>query len=290
VPTTGADGAFARLRLRASGVYGMYGHLPYDHVRSLVRARRYRAEIASVERFCMFIGHARSGHSIVGAALDAHPNIVTAHEANALLWLRGGMSRKQLYWLLLDHEQRYNDAGRPARYDYRVPGQWQGRVDRLTVIGDKHGPAAARWLAAKPRLFDRLRRLGDPLRMVEVVRNPFDNITTWAAREETDLDTARLRYFIRCQELEDIVRRLDTDEYAMVRHEHFVADPEGTLRTLCAFLGVDAPPDYLQACASIVYDRPHHSRDDAPWTDDLVKLVEDDIERYPTLAGYRFDA
>src|SRR4029079_16080765 len=94
VPTKGADGALARLRLPANGVYGMYGHLPYDHVRSLVRARRHRAEIESVERFCMFIGHARSGHSIVGAALDAHPNIVTAHEANALLWLRGGMSRR----------------------------------------------------------------------------------------------------------------------------------------------------------------------------------------------------
>ena len=54
MPTTGADGALARLRLRATGVYGMYGHLPYDHVRSLVLARRYRAELDDPDHVTAF--------------------------------------------------------------------------------------------------------------------------------------------------------------------------------------------------------------------------------------------
>ena len=37
-------------------------------------------EIAGVEKFVLFVGYARSGHSIIGSFLDAHPSIVIAHE------------------------------------------------------------------------------------------------------------------------------------------------------------------------------------------------------------------
>src|SRR4051794_1865800 len=150
--------------------------MPFVYLRSLALARRYRADMASVKTFCLFIGHARSGHSVIGAALDAHRNIATTHEADALRWLRAGLKLPQIYGLLLDHERAYNDAGRPARYDYTVPGGWQGRFDELLVIGDKHGPAAARRLHERPYLLDRLRSLGAHVRVIQVVRNPFDNI------------------------------------------------------------------------------------------------------------------
>ena len=31
--------------------------------------------------FCLFMGYTRSGHSLVGACLDAHPEAAIAHEA-----------------------------------------------------------------------------------------------------------------------------------------------------------------------------------------------------------------
>ena len=37
-------------------------------------------EIEEVKTFVLFVGFARSGHSIVGTLLDAHPDIVIAHE------------------------------------------------------------------------------------------------------------------------------------------------------------------------------------------------------------------
>jgi hypothetical protein len=36
----------------------------------------------------LFVGYSRSGHSLVGALLDAHPEIPVAYEANALKLVR----------------------------------------------------------------------------------------------------------------------------------------------------------------------------------------------------------
>ena len=42
------------------------------------------SQIDGVERFVLFIGHARSGHSIIGSMMDAHPNMVISHEFQVL--------------------------------------------------------------------------------------------------------------------------------------------------------------------------------------------------------------
>ena len=55
----------------------------------------------SVERYCMFIGYTRSGHSLVGSLLDAHPNIIIGHELNALKLFERGVNYQKIYYLLL---------------------------------------------------------------------------------------------------------------------------------------------------------------------------------------------
>ena len=43
-----------------------------------------QSEVDGVETFVSFIGFGRSGHSFIGAVLDAHPNIVIGHEFHVL--------------------------------------------------------------------------------------------------------------------------------------------------------------------------------------------------------------
>ena len=43
-----------------------------------------------VQTYCLFIGHGRSGHSILGALLDAHPNIILPDEVDVLKYLQAG--------------------------------------------------------------------------------------------------------------------------------------------------------------------------------------------------------
>jgi len=42
------------------------------------------SEVDGVEKFVLFIGHSKSGHSIISAMMDAHPNIVIAIEYHVL--------------------------------------------------------------------------------------------------------------------------------------------------------------------------------------------------------------
>ena len=63
--------------------------------------RRYSEELAAVERFLLFVGYPRSGHSIVGALLNAHRDAVVAHELDAPPLIVGGCSRDELFSRIL---------------------------------------------------------------------------------------------------------------------------------------------------------------------------------------------
>jgi hypothetical protein len=74
-----------------------------------------------------------------------------------------------------------------------------------------------------------------------------------------------------------------------VRHEALIADPQGELARLCEFVGVEPEPGYLDACAGIVYESPHRTRDKIEWSDDDRRAVDAVIERHAFLRGYSFE-
>lgn len=82
------------------------------YVKSFCKQSKYEEDIKSIEKYCMFVGYPRSGHSLVGSLLDAHPNIVIAHELDALRYIKEGFNKKQLFYLLLEKSQRFTKAGR----------------------------------------------------------------------------------------------------------------------------------------------------------------------------------
>jgi hypothetical protein len=111
-----------------------------EYSRSLTKATFRRKPFRAVRSYCIFIGYPRSGHSLVGSLLDAHPNIVIAHELDALKYMNAGFSRGQILNLIVDRSRIFTKQGRVwTGYSYRVPGQWQGNHRDLRVIGDKNG-------------------------------------------------------------------------------------------------------------------------------------------------------
>ena len=101
-------------------------------------ARELREELSGVRTFCQFVGYPRSGHSLIGALLDAHPRAAIAHELNALDFLREDFTRDEILALVLENLRQWGAAGRQWQgYSYEVPGGWQGRFERLEVAGDK---------------------------------------------------------------------------------------------------------------------------------------------------------
>jgi hypothetical protein len=239
----------------------------------------------------MFTGYPRSGHSLVGSLLDAHPDMVIAHEMNALGFVQYGFRRNQLYALVMNNSRVIAREGREQTgYSYEVPNQWQGRFRELRVIGDKNARGATIRIQRSPQLLDRLQRVvRDPVRFIHIVRNPYDNISTMAKRGNFTLEHAASIYVGLSETVLSIKRRVGDDNVIVVRHESIIADPKVALKELCGFLGVSSPDDYLEDCASIVYDSPHKSRHEAPWTPELIADVGRQVRRFPFLDGYEWD-
>ena len=250
-------------------------------------ARHLRADFARVERFCLFVGYPRSGHSIVGTMLEAHPDAVIAHELNAPPLILGGIGRDRLYARIVARARWFHLRGSRTNYDYRVPGQWQGRFRTLRVIGDKRGGAVTRALGEHPDLLQRTRALtGVPLRLIHVVRDPLDNVAAIARWHDMTLADAADYYFLHCDTLERCGALWSDDELITVRHEDFVRDPEATLRALCAFLGLEPEPGWLASCRAVVFPQPTRSGQSAPWPDGLAESIVERARGYAHLASY----
>jgi len=68
-----------------------------------------------------------------------------------------------------------------------------------------------------------------------------------------------------------------------------IREPAAALSGLCAFLGLETYPGYLEGCSSIVFEAPTYTRRAVAWPAALVGEVERRARRYPFLEGYGFE-
>ena len=253
--------------------------------------RRYRKEFDGVRNFCLFIGYPRSGHSLVGAMLNAHRHAVISHELDASQLILAGCSRNDMYARILARAAWFNLRGNRSNYRYQIPNRWQGRFESLRVIGDKRGGTAALSVAANPDLLDRLRALiGVPLRLVHVVRNPYDNIAAIARWHRLTLDESIAFYFSHFQTTGNLDALSDPAHVHTIYHEELVRAPEVTLANLCTFLGLTHDAQYLAECSSVVFARPTQPSRRTDWTSAQLAEVERRARHFPFLAQYRAEA
>ena len=249
-----------------------------------------------IKTFCLFIGHGRSGHSIIGSLLDAHPNIILPDESDSLKYLEIGATKHQLYHLLLMRSQKQARNGRTKsgrdgkRYSYAVPNQWQGGFKKIEIIGDSKASVSIRRLSNNPALLQKLRETVEAdIKFLQVIRNPYDNISTKAIRERKPLSNAIQTYFSNCQDLVKFYAYLDPNDLLVIRHEDLIKDAEAFLCKLSHFLGFEPFPDYIRDCAGVIYQSPAKSRNTIEWPPQLIEQVSQQIEKYDFLAGYSYE-
>lgn len=265
---------------------------------SLVGAVRWRSALRDVRTYCLFIGHGRSGHSIVGSLLDAHPEAIVSDELDALHYIDRGFLRDQVLALSIGRSAAWRRGQRRKRgrsgqtYSYLVPDWWNGRFERLLVVGDTRAGGTVHQLADRPGLLERIdRRMhGLAVRYVHVVRNPYDNISTMTIRRGRTLDDAIDAYLEDCASLVSIRERIGRGRLHDLRHEDLIADPRSRLAELCRFLDLPVPDGYLDACAGILFNSPSRSRESVDWSPDRIERVASEIARFDFLAGYSFEA
>ena len=274
------------------------GRSPWKSLRRSLRsyyyAERYQSALRELDAYCMFIGHARAGGSLVGALLDAHPEAVIADEIDVLGLMQLGWSRDRILASLIPSSRtqarwRHTPPGTGRTLPNPVSGQWQGRFVRLSVTGSSRAGLTTRAVADQPSLLDAWRSILGPvsLRAIHVVRSPYDAISQMILRSGRGFDSGIERYFSNCQAVTRVRSLLAPDEVLLVRYETLVDDPRGWLRRCCAHLGLVPSDEYLEATASLVRPRTPH-RLELPWSPAHVADVARQSERFDFLAGYDF--
>ena len=299
--------------------------------------------VSGVKKFVFFVGYPRSGHSIVGSILDAHPHIVISHEF--MLMDRESIFSEpptqnwtsDLFNVLYQHS--YMDSFVGIRNKYRtekgyalnIEGLWQGRYDGFVdVIGDKSGGGtSARFLYDQLSFEYNYRqlvaRLPVPIKVVHVMRNPYDMISTatiYAMISKdvhlTDHDFAtakkilnphknssnmpRTKKFINATVLGNQIRaifkkisgalkiaELVGEENVLTIHSSdLVHSPRETILRMCAFFQVNVPDLYLKVATEKVYKTVSRTRELVEWPEKLVATVADRMKPYTILHRYNF--
>ena len=162
--------------------------------------------IDDVKTFVYFVGYPRSGHSIIGSLMDAHPHMVIAHEFKLFKKLTTKQQTPEQSVTLYNKAQFFNALYNASMYDsmsgwrskeedcknytLNIESSWQGKYDGyISVIGDKSGGMTSNIYNRLPEDFkEQYRQLqktvGIPIKVIHGVRNPYDLASTNALYEK----------------------------------------------------------------------------------------------------------
>ena len=252
--------------------------------------------------------------------LDAHPNIIVAHEYFLFKKLKEHSklkNRKLLYNEL--YRNSYMNAQKGWRtsnqtqkgYSISVGGSWQGRFTKLRVIGDKCGGDSTRMYYRNKHQFRALYRLLKtnvkvPIKTIQVVRNPYDMIATLAlyrgsGEEDVKLNATTESKYTDFKVLKGAAESvLDISRAIMrmvpdvglspleVHCEDLIADPAKTISHICQFLDVECSADYLQMCVDKTFKNVSESRHLVDWDPHTLASLMHQIKRFPFFHRYTF--
>ena len=271
--------------------------------------------VDGVKKFVFFMGWPRSGHSIVASLLNAHPNMVVSNEYTVLEKLDSKTTKQSLfdgiYRMSIPSTNLVLSTDKKG-YTLLVENSWQGKFHQLQVIGDKRGGGTAimehNEYESKYKALAKM--VGIPIRIICVVRNPFDIISTMLLYGENEqmkwkeqlamgelsetnkmsfsrkrtVDTIQLLF-----ERADAVKEHCSGQNAIIVHNvDLVHDTRGTMKQLCTFLEVECYEFYLQQCQEKVFSELSKSRKLVNWSQEQINEVERKMKDYHFFDRYSF--
>jgi hypothetical protein len=255
-----------------------------------------RSDFSKVEYFCIFIGYPYSGHTIIGALLDAHPEIVISIEADVLALVEKGYPKRLIFNAILRNNKRFvKKLGASwLGYSYKVPFLSQGACDNIHVLGDKKGAKTTSRLIKNFELLNKLEEIvGKPLKIIHVVRNPLDNIASiiLRAREkkrncDEQFFMNRIDYYFGNALMNKTLIEKFPDKVMTVYHEDFIDQPINTLKKLLSFFDLESHNDYAEKCGRIVKKAPHLTRELVNWPEHYCDIVLEKMKFFPFFNRY----
>jgi len=244
----------------------------------------------NLKNFLLFIGHGRSGSSLLGSLIDAHPNAIISHEYWAVKKWEEGLNRKQILTGILQNSQRFREKEKGG-YNYSIPSQYNGKVKgNLLTIGDKKASRTSEILAKNEMNIKKFSMdIGLPTKIIHTIRNPYDTISRQilARPKRKPLSNAIKIYFLEAKWHRILRGYL---KVLSVYSEDFIRDKKETLIKICKYLELENnTPNYLEACTKIIYASPSRTREKIKWDRKSIDAVKNNIKKYPWLEHYTFE-
>lgn len=255
--------------------------------------REQSLSLEDVVTTCLFIGPVKSGGSLVGAMLDAHPDIVMGDEVDLARLVRARISGDAMLAEFARSARREAMKGRvTARrlggYSLEIRGWSQGSSERPRVVGSSRPGPTTRYLADTPGALARVIDMFSDRRFVflHVIRRPEDSIAAMVLRSGRDVVDAAADHARQCERLDWLRRQLGDSVYS-VRYESLLDDCPGTLQGVVEFLGADPNGSYLDACSDLIDAGRAPESTQVSWNTAAVDIVEETVHTYDFLAPYR---
>ena len=240
--------------------------------------------------FLLIIGNSRSGSTLIGSVLDNHNQMVISNESETSRSLWARLDRKLLFKEILENSaNNYRSKPLKGDYDYAIDGALSPYEKDVKVIGDKIWNPAMLLLHGDHSLLNRIQDcVGIPIKIINSIRNPFDIISTMSKRSGAPLSD-RIKWCFNHFEASVAIRENHLfDNFMNIYHEDFLSVPEETIGTLCEFLGVDCPHNFLLRIEKILFKSPNKTRYETQWDKILIDQVENKIKTYECLSRYSY--
>jgi hypothetical protein len=255
---------------------------------------------SDINTFLLFVGYPRSGHSLVGALLNAHPQAIVSHELDAVARIKDHVDRDQLFKDIVDKEAAFKSTGSKwSGYSYQVASTSLEQEYALTHIGDKRGGTTSKHLLESWTSLDAVLGWGLKLKILHVVRNPYDCVSTAIRKREAkqgrvfqSRDVIRkIDHFI---EKADVISQLiNSEKYDIytLKLEELIVDTETELNQLLHFVELPINDQYLANCQQLVWDTPSQPRFQSPhWSTEHKTYLKEKMAAYPFLQDYTFES
>lgn len=260
-------------------------------------------EVSNTKYWLSFIAVGQSGHTAVAACLDAHPNVIVAEEQPYVRKVIANQwSSDEVIRRCIDYCKGFRRNTKSHRkIDIPIQSEWSGTWrDRLLVAGNKMGwEFTGPWMSRRRDYFTKFQNTMDmPIKLVHVIRNPYDNIASWALAKQKDRYTSagKLR---KARSIEDCIRdyekhidatlELDLPRVLEVHIEDFCNNVYASLKELCLFLDIPLEDQWTIDCSKAVFTEPRTRQHSIQWTNEQIESIENIINKAPWLYRYKRD-
>lgn len=241
--------------------------------------------------FLMFCAPPRSGHTLVASIINAHPNCIISNQMFILNEAMNKTTFDKIKTMIKNGSRLYGDT----RSVTPVP------KEEIKVIGDKTGHRTVQYIIDNG--YEGLQKLKDIVNMemkwINVVRNPFDVITTWTLKNRDHLKRKNKQFdineiykdvFIKYRNLNKKIAELHkTENILTINHEYVIRRTDRTLKEISKFLDLgQVPNNWKLRVKEVVWPSPNITRTKMKWTPKMKKNVNEIIKKYDWLHGYSY--